>query len=223
MNSMCGRYTFLFTVQSLVEAFGIAPPGFDIVEGSDITPGQHVVIVRPERGRRVADVAFWGLIPHWVKDPNACSKPIQARAETVEEKPTFRGAFRRKRCLVPASGFYEWKAEGKAKQPFYIHPVAGAGFAFAGLMEDWQGPDGEVMVSTCLITTEANDLLAGIHPRMPVILPESAWDLWLDPAAQTRDVKPLLIPCPGDLMVVHPVGRTVRQVEMEGPALFPPA
>jgi len=174
MIAMCGRYTFTFDANSLAEAFGMVPPGFDIVKGYNIAPGQHIVIVRPEKGQRVADLAHWGLIPGWVKDPSAGHSPINARAETITEKPTFRTAFKKKRCIVPATGFYEWKAEGKAKQPFYIHPTDGDLFAFAGLMEDRKGADGQVIVSACIITTEPNTLMAEIHNRMPVILPRSS-------------------------------------------------
>lgn len=222
MGGMCGRYTFTFDAKTLAEAFGLVPPGFQIVKGYNIAPGQHVVIVRPERDARVADVAFWGLIPGWVKDPNLSPRPINARAETLEEKPTFRSAFRRKRCLVPASGFYEWKAQGKLKQPFYIHPAEGDLFAFAGLLEDWQGRDGEVMISTCIITTEPNDLMAGIHNRMPVILPKAAWGDWLDPAAQTRDLQRLLVPFPSELMRAHLVGTAVGNVRNDCPELILP-
>ena len=219
---MCGRYTFTFDAKSLADAFRMVPPGFDIVKGYNWAPGQYVVIVRPEKGQRVADVAFWGLIPSWVKDPNTSPKPINARAETLEEKPTFRTAFRRKRCIVPASGFYEWKADGKAKQPYYIHPTDGDLFAFAGLMEDWQGPNGEVMVSACIITTVPNDLMAKIHNRMPVILPRDAWDLWLDPAAQVREIQPLLVPCPAELMAAYPVSSAVGNTRNDGPELILP-
>ncbi len=222
MLSMCGRYTFTFSAKSLAEAFDMVPYGFDIQKGYNIAPGQYIVIVRPEKGQRVADVAFWGLIPGWVKDPNEFSKPINARAETLEDKPTFRTAFKRKRCIIPASGFYEWKHEGKTKQPFYIHPKDGGLFAFAGLMEDWQGPNGEVMVSACIITTEPNELMAGIHNRMPVILPSDSWGLWLDPAAQVREVQPLLIPCSTDLMAAHPVSSAVGNTRNNGPELVEP-
>jgi len=222
MGRMCGRYTFTFDARHLIDAFGMIPFGFDIVQGYNIAPGRYVVIVRPERGQRVADVAYWGLIPGWVKDPNTSPKPINARAETLEEKPTFRTAFKRKRCIIPASGFYEWKAVGKEKQPFYIHPADGDLFAFAGLMEDWQGPHGEVMVSTCIITTEPNALMAGIHNRMPVILPKAAWGLWLDPAAQRREVLPLLTPYPADLMRAHAVGKAVGNPQNDGPELILP-
>lgn len=222
IGDMCGRYTFTLDARSLAEAFGLVPPGFTLVKGYNIAPGQYIVIVRPERGQRLADVAFWGLIPGWAKDPNTFSKPINARAETLVEKPSFRTAFKRKRCLIPASGFYEWKGEGPQKQPFYIHPTHEACFAFAGLMEDWQGPHGEVMVSACIITTQPNELMAGIHARMPVILPRHAWDLWLDPAAQIRELQPLLVPCSADLMAAHPVGKAVGNPRNDGPELMLP-
>ena len=219
---MCGRYTFTFNAKSLEEAFELVPPGFRIVKGYNIAPGQHIVIVRPEGGRRVADVAHWGLIPGWVKDPNTCPKPINARAESLPDRPMFRKAFRNKRCLVPASGFYEWKTSGEAKQPFYIHPVQGDLFAFAGLMEDWQGPHGEVMVSACIITAGPNALMAGIHHRMPVILPRAAWGIWLDPSSQARVLLPWLVPCPADLMAAHPVGSAVGNPRNDGPELILP-
>jgi putative SOS response-associated peptidase YedK len=112
--------------------------------------------------------------------------------------------------------------EGKAKRPFYIHPKEGGPFAFAGLLEDWQGPHGEVMISTCIITTEPNDLIAGIHNRMPVILPKAAWALWLDSAAQVRKLQPLLVPCPAGGMEAHPVGPAVGDVRQDGPQLIEP-
>lgn len=219
---MCGRYTFIFDAASLAEAFGLVPPGFTIKSGHNLGPGQYIVIVRPERGQRVADVAHWGLIPGWVKDPNAFSKPINARAETVEDKPSFRTAFKRKRCLIPATGFYEWKAEGRAKQPFYIQARDGQPLAFAGLMEDWQGPHGEVMVSACILTTTPNELMAGIHDRMPVILPPATWDLWLDPAAQPRELRGLLAPCPAERLTAHPVGSAVGNIRNDSPELILP-
>ena len=219
---MCGRYTFTFEAESLAEAFGMVPYGFHIQKGYNIAPGQYIVIVRPEKDRLVPDVAHWGLIPGWVKDPNVFSKPINARGETLMEKPTFRSAFNRKRCIVTGSGFYEWKAEGKTKQPFYIHPTDGDLFAFAGLMEDWQGPNGEVMVSACIITTEPNELMAGIHNRMPVILPKASWGLWMDPSAQTREIQPLLVPYPAELMAAHPVGAAVGNTQNDGPELILP-
>ena len=222
MGPMCGRYTFTFTAASLAEAFGMVPPGFQIRSGHNLAPGQYIVIVRPERDRLGADLAHWGLVPRWVKDPNAFAKPINARAETLLEKPSFRTAFLRKRCLIPASGFYEWKPEGRTKRPFYIHPTDGTLFAFAGLMEDWQGPDGEGMFSACIITTVPNGLMAGLHDRMPAILPREAWGLWLDPAAQARDLQPLLAPFPAERRAAHPVGLAVGNPRNDGPELILP-
>lgn len=220
MLAMCGRYTFTFDANTLAEAFGMVPPGFTIVNGYNIAPGQHIVIVRPENGQRVGDLAHWGLIPGWVKDPNEFSKPINARAETLTEKPTFRTAFKRKRVIIPASGFYEWKVVGKAKQPFYIYPTDGNLFAFAGLMEDREGPDGAVLVSACIVTTEPNQLMAGIHNRMPVILPKESWGLWLDPVSEIGEVHSLLVPYSNVLMAAHPVGTAVGNVRNQGSELI---
>ncbi|MBP1772209.1 MAG: response-associated peptidase [Holophagaceae bacterium] len=219
---MCERYTFTFDARTLVEAFRLLPPAFAFGTSHNVAPGQPILIVRPEGRARVADVAYWGLIPGWVKDPNISPKPIQARAETLEEKPTFRGAFKRKRILIPASGFYAWESAGRARRPHYIQPREGTAFAFAGLMEDWQGPHGEVMISACVITTSANDLMAGIQDRMPVILPPEAWDLWLDPAAQTRELGSLLAPCPSGWMTAHPVGPEVSDTRQDHPGLILP-
>jgi putative SOS response-associated peptidase YedK len=217
---MCGRYTFTFDALTLAEAFGMDPPGFNIVKGYNVAPGQNIVIVRPEKDQRVAQLAHWGLKPAWAKDLVTFSMAINARAENLEEKRTFRSAFQKKRCIVPASGFYEWKTEGKEKLPFYIHPTEGVVFAFAGLSEKGRGPVGPSMVSACIITTESNELMAGIHTRMPVILPRGTWDFWLDPAVQTKDVKPLLVPYPAELMAAHPVGKAVGNQRNDGPELI---
>jgi putative SOS response-associated peptidase YedK len=222
---MCGRYTFTLSAASLTEAFGLVPPGFAIRDGYNIGPGQYIVIVRPEGGHRVADVAYWGLIPSWVEDPKTFSKPFNARAETLTERPTFRAAFRRKRVIIPVSGFYEWHEQEGGDQPFYIHPVEGEFFALAGLMEDRPSPNGELMISACIITTTPNKLLAKIHnkkPRMPAILPRASWDLWLDPASQTREIQPLLVPYPDVLMAAHPVSRAVGDVRNKSPDLILP-
>lgn len=219
---MCGRYTLLGTTRHLVETFDLVPPAFELEPRTNIAPGQPVLVVRPEGSARVADVAHWGLVPSWVKDPNAFSRPINARSETVAEKPSFRGAFHRKRCLIPASGFYEWRAEGTQKQPYYIHPTGHPLMAFAGLMEDWQGPGGEVMISACILTTTPNAIMAPIHDRMPVILPPAAWTLWLDPGAQGRELQGLLRPCPDHALTAHPVGPAVGNPRNQGLDLMVP-
>ncbi len=216
---MCGRYTFTFNAKTLGEAFGMVPPGFRVERSYNVAPGQWVIVVRPDKDQLVADVARWGLVPSWTKDPSTGPKPINARAETAAEKPTFRGAFRRKRCIIPASGFYEWKTEGKRKQPFYIHPTDGDLFAFAGLLEDWQGPGGDLIISTCILTTTPNELMAMIHDRMPVILPKATWAAWLDPLAQPAELQKLLVPLSSDLMDAYPVGASVGDVRNNGPDL----
>lgn len=219
---MCGRYTFNFNAKTLGEAFGMVPPGFRVERSYNVAPGQWVIVVRPDKDQLVADVAQWGLVPSWSKDPSAGPKPINARAETVAEKPTFRGAFKRKRCLIPASGFYEWRTEGKHKQPFYIHPTDGDLFAFAGLLEDWQGPGGDLIISTCILTTTPNELMAMIHDRMPVILPKVTWAVWLDPLAQPRELQKVMVPLPSDLMDAYPVGVAVGDVRNNRPELLDP-
>jgi len=220
---MCGRYTFTFNAKTLGEAFGMVPPGFRVERSYNTAPGQWVIVVRPDKSELLADVAQWGLVPTWSKGPGSGPQPINARSETIAEKPLFRGAFRRKRCIVPASGFFEWRVEGKAKQPFYIHPAEGDLFAFAGLLEDWQGPNGELLNTTCIITTAPNELMVRIHDRMPVILPRDAWALWLDPLAQPAELQGLLRPYPSERMAAYPVSLAVGNVANNGPELLEPA
>ena len=153
----------------------------------------------------------WGLIPAWVKDPAKARQPINAKSETVDKLPTFRVAFRKRRCLIPADGFYEWKQEGGRKQPVYICMKDREPFAFAGLWEHWEDHDGQVIESCTLLTTEPNELLAQVHNRMPVILDQRDYDLWLDPDVQevTR-LKPLLHPYPSDPMTYYSVNLRVN-------------
>jgi len=153
----------------------------------------------------------WGLIPRWVKDPTRGSQPINAKAETAAEKPMFRDAFRRRRCLIPADGFYEWKQEGGRKQPVYICTKDRQPFAFAGLWEHWEEQEGQFIESCTILTTEPNDLLAQVHSRMPVILDQNDYDLWLDPDVQeVSRLKPLLRPYPPEQMTFYPVNLRVN-------------
>lgn len=216
---MCGRYTLTVSAKTLAEAFHLAPIGFRVERHWNIAPGQYVIVIRPETDQRIADRARWGLVPSWSKDPTTGPRPINARAETVAEKPTFREAFRHKRCLIPASGFYEWKKDGSQKQPFYIHPVGEEFFAFAGLMENWQGPEGELQ-TTCILTTTPNSLMAKIHDRMPVILPKAAWEAWLDPSTASIVLKALLVPYPPEQIAAHPVSASVGNPVNDGPELI---
>ena len=167
---------------------GIRPArGAGAVPRYNVAPTQTVAAVRFDaQGGRRHDMLSWGLVPSWSKDTSAASKMINARAETVAEKPVYRAAFKRGRCLIVADGFYEWKRVGTKKQPYLIGLKDRSPFAFAGLSEHWQ-KSGQIVDSCAIITTGPNELMQGIHDRMPVILPPSAYDLWLDPEFQSRD------------------------------------
>ena len=218
---MCGRFTLVASSQELAD--GTLCPrlaGFREERRYNIAPGQWVIVVRPEKDERVPALAQWGLVPSWARDPLAGPRPINARAEGIEAKPTFRGAFRHGRCLIPASGFYEWRGQGRAKQPFYIRPRGGEGiFVFAGLYSVWAGPEGEL--ATCaILTTAPNALMADLHDRMPVILPPEAQAAWLDPG--NRRAQDLLLPCPAAIMEAYPVGPAVGNPRHDGPGLIQP-
>ncbi len=190
----------------------------------NVAPTQPVGIVRYANniGRPEWTFALWGLIPSWSKDPGIGARLINARAETAPEKPSFRAAFKRRRCLIPADGFYEWKREGRARQPFHF-TVADGLFAFAGLWETWTGPDGGEIDSCTILTTEANDLVATVHDRMPVILATEDYAEWL---ATGQDATPreltslrhLLRPFPAAQMAARPVGKYVNSPHNEGEA-----
>jgi putative SOS response-associated peptidase YedK len=180
---MCGRFTLVADPNDLREAF----PWVNIPDGINprynVAPSQPVAVI-PNDGKNRLDFFTWGLIPSWAKDPAIGNRMINARAETLIEKPSFRTAFRRRRCLIPADGFFEWKVEPgrKTKTPMYIRLKSGKPFALAGLWERWDSPDGSTIFSCTIITTQPNELMQVIHNRMPVILPPQAYSLWLDPA-----------------------------------------
>jgi putative SOS response-associated peptidase YedK len=216
---MCGRFTLYATSRALADGtFCELLAGFREERRYNIAPGQWVIVVRPEKGARVPDLAQWGLVPPWAKEPAAGPRPINTRAEGLVDKPMFRSAFRHGRCLIPASGFYEWKVSGKQKHPFYIRPRGGEGlFLFAGLMSTWAGPEGEL--TTCaIITTPSNELMAGLHDRMPVIVPVADQAAWLDP--ENRRAQDLLRPCPAEGMEAFPVGPEVGNPKHDGPRLI---
>lgn len=160
----------------------------------------------------------WGLVPSWAKDPTVATRLINARSETLAEKPAFRSAYKRRRCIIPASGFYEWKTEGKDKQPYYIHP-AGPGsepFGLAGLWERWASPEGEPLDTFTIITTEANSAMAEIHERMPAILAPEDFGLWLSREVKLDLARELLVSCPNELLEMLPVGKAVGNVRNGG-------
>jgi putative SOS response-associated peptidase YedK len=177
----------------------------------NVAPTQEVPAVVASNGGRRLEVLRWGLIPSWADDPEIGSRMINARSETVAEKPSFRRAFKERRCLIPANGFYEWRKENGGKQPYYFRMKDGRPFAFAGLWESWDRHGGGEIQSCTILTTDANDLVSEIHHRMPVILPQEDYELWLDSTLREPDqLLPLLAPYPTNDMEAYPVSRRVN-------------
>jgi putative SOS response-associated peptidase YedK len=221
---MCGRFTLTVPGEALAEHFQLTEaPG--VVARYNIAPTQPVAAVRdPANGKgRELTYLHWGLIPPWAGDPKIGSRLINARAETVAEKPAFRAAFKYRRCLVPASGFYEWQKLNGKKQPVFIRLRDDELFAFAGLWEVWRGPDGEEIESCTLLTTAANDLIRPVHDRMPVILRPEDYDLWLDrEIQQPARLQSLLRPFDPAAMTFFPVSPRVNSPGNEGPECIAP-
>jgi putative SOS response-associated peptidase YedK len=215
---MCGRFTLEKSIGELATLFQL-PEAPDLTGRYNIAPTQPIAVIRAAEsgeGRELA-IVRWGLIPAWAKEPGALPLLINARAETAAVKPAFRAALRRRRCLVPADGFYEWQRQGNQKQPFHMRRRDGQPFALAGLWERWEGPDG-CIDSCALLTTTANDLMSPIHDRMPVILDPHQFDLWLDPALQDAELlQDLLRPYPSEVMMAYPVPSLVNNARNENP------
>jgi putative SOS response-associated peptidase YedK len=211
---MCGRFTLRSSPRAVAEAFGLSDiPDFE--PRYNIAPTQPVAAIRLQEGHRQLSFLHWGLIPSWALDPSIGNRMINARAEGLADKPSFRSAFKKGRCLVVADGFYEWQKAGKAKQPFYITLKDERPFAFAGLAEHWHR-GGQVIDSCTIVTTEPNELMADIHDRMPVILSPDDYDLWLDPEFQGKDkLLSMLRPCAADGMTAYPVNTVVNSPKNE--------
>lgn len=223
---MCGRYHSTLPREAMRTIFkvdGLIP---DLPARYNIAPTQPIPIIRRAvDGDRELAIVRWGLVPYWSPGPKEQKGDmINARAETVSTKPAFRDAFRRRRCIIPATGFYEWRPEGKGKQPYAINRRDGQPMAFAGLWERWKSQEtNEVMESTTIIVTDANEALAPIHDRMPVILlDEAEIENWLDPATPPDALKDLLRPCPADVLVTYPVSRRVSSPANDDPQLIDP-
>ena len=222
---MCGRFTLTVDPADLRDAF----PEFAFPTQSaarfNIAPTQPILVL-PNDGTNKADFFVWGLIPSWAKDPSIGSRLINARAETLAEKPSFRSAYKYHRCLIFADGFFEWQARpgSQSKVPHLIRLKSGKPFAFAGLWEDWHSPDGSEVKSATIITTTPNSLMASIHDRMPVILPPTAYALWLDPSPHFPvDLKGLLLPYPAEEMQAFPVSTLVNSPANDRPEVVVPA
>jgi putative SOS response-associated peptidase YedK len=188
----------------------------------NIAPTQPVPIVRIVEGKREFALVRWGLIPSWVKDPRGFSLLFNARGESAAEKPAFRNAMKRRRCLFPADGFYEWKQDGKNKQPYFVRRKGGGPMAFAGLWESWMGPNGEEVETAAIVTTVASREIAHIHDRMPVIVAPEAFDLWLDPNADPEMAAILIQPAPDGLLESYPVSGAVNRTANDVPDLLEP-
>jgi putative SOS response-associated peptidase YedK len=218
---MCGRFTLRTPSTQLAQQFRL-PSVPDLPPRYNIAPTQPVAAVRAPGGQRELVMLHWGLIPSWADSPRVGNRSINARAETADRRPMFRSAFRQRRCLVLADGFYEWKPTGKQKQPYYIHAADGRPFAFAGLWERWRGAE-EPIESCTILTTDANRRLASLHDRMPVILAPDDYDLWLDSAVQEAErLKPLLAPYPDDELQMHAVSTDVNRPKNDSPECIEP-
>jgi putative SOS response-associated peptidase YedK len=219
---MCGRYTLTATPEEIRRLFRYQdqpnfPPRWNIA------PTQPIAIVANEHGERHFKLVRWGLIPSWAKDPKDLPLLLNARAETLADKPAFRGAFRHRRCLVPASGFYEWKRTGPVKQPYFMRPTHGGAIAFAGLWESWMGADGSEIDTAALVTMPANATLSAIHDRMPAIILPEDFDSWLNTATGDKaDAMKPLRPVPESFFECVPVSDRVNRVVNDDARLVEP-
>lgn len=226
-DAMCARFTLKTGAAELIDAFELAESPDELEPRYNVAPSQRVAVVPNLPGPRSVKLARWGLIPSWARDPKIAQKLVNARSETVAEKPSFRDALRFRRCLVLADGFYEWRKHGGGKMPMYIRLRGGEPFAMAGLWETWRDPKAPVqdaLVHTCtLLTTTPNALMAPIHNRMPVILPREAWTTWLQPRDPGAELLlPLLQPYPAEAMRAVEVSPWVNSVRNDAPRCVEP-
>lgn len=220
---MCGRYVISSPIDVLKRRFLFGGMDAPFSPRFNVSPRQLAPVVLSEEARRIARPMEWGLLPSWVKELSKAIRPINARAETVAEKPSYRAALRSRRVLVPADGFYEWRpaAGGRGKEPVFFRLAGGEPFAFAGLRESWAGADGPPLETFTILTTEANPLVGRVHARMPVILPPAAEEAWLDPGRkEPADLLGLLAPFPEQGMEAFLVSTRVNSPSNEGPGLL---
>lgn len=225
---MCGRFTLYASPDEVATLFDL-PEEPVLAPRYNVAPTQPVGLVRidPKTDEREWALTLWGLIPSWSKDPSIGARMINARSETVAEKPSFRAAFKRRRCLVPVSGFYEWQKQGKSKQPYYISARNGELLAIAGLWEYWEGADGSALESCTLLTTDANEMMSELHNRMPVFVAPEDFAQWLgngkeDDRFALDELQHLLRPAPEDLLTAMPVSTYVNNARNEGESCIAP-
>lgn len=224
---MCGRFALISPGADIMAALGATTTPLDLAQIGpryNIAPTQPVLAVRQTAvaGPRELTFLHWGLIPSWSKDAGMGARLINARSETVADKPSFRAAFRRRRCLIPADGFYEWQRTDQGKQPIYIHAGDGRPLALAGLWEHWQGADGSEIETCAILTTIPNALMQPIHNRMPVILEPADYDQWLNPGPQPEHDLHLLRPYPAEKLAAYPVSDWVNNPRHDDPQCVVP-
>jgi putative SOS response-associated peptidase YedK len=219
---MCGRFTLTENPQVLRDVFDLSTPPQGMEPRYNIAPTQPVAVISNDDPRNLTYFR-WGLVPSWSKDLSMGSKLINARSETAHEKPAFRAAFRRRRCIIPASGFFEWKQADGKKIPHYIHPLEDQIFGFAGLWEIWHSPDGDELRTCTILTTSANEFMSSLHDRMPVILPRELFEEWLQPGEQPLEVLiPMMKPYRPDAMTAYPVSTMVNRPGNDVPDVIQP-
>jgi putative SOS response-associated peptidase YedK len=218
---VCGRFAFFSPKEAVLAVFGVELP-FEPEPRYNIAPTQYVVALRAGRSGPEGVRLRWGLVPFWARDAAIGNRLINARVESLDDRPAFREAYRRRRCLVLASGFYEWRRAGSVRIPHYIAPPDGRPIAFAGLWERWAGA-AEPLETCTIVTTQATPALRDLHDRMPLILAPEAARTWLDPGQPAEVLATLLREAPGVELAFHPVSRAVNSPANEGPALVEPA
>ena len=219
---MCGRFVMKSSQMELADFFQLAA-SVDVPARYNIAPTDAVLAVADTGEGRHWRVFRWGLIPSWARDIAMGARMINARSETVFDKPAFRAAIRRRRCIVPADGFYEWDGKKGERQPYYIAMADGKPFGMAAIWEIWESGEGDYIESCALLTTSANSLIESFHPRMPVILDPGNWELWLDPTGGERAaLEKLFVSYPADKMAVYPVGHDVDNPRNDGEQLIIP-
>lgn len=221
---MCGRFALLVPGATVAEFFNLDTAPDPLPARYNIAPTQPVLAVRLSAAGQQREFALfrWGLVPSWAKDVKMGARMINARSESVAEKPAFRAAFKRRRCLIPASGFFEWQVVNGRKQPMFIHPQDDPLFAFAGLWEYWAGADGSELETCTILTTTPNELMGPIHNRMPVIVEQEDFSMWLDPGLRPEDGLHLLRPYPAEKMAAYPVSTMVNSPANDIPACIEP-
>ncbi|GAB5490288.1 MAG: SOS response-associated peptidase [Phototrophicaceae bacterium] len=215
---MCGRFVLNATPEAVQQEFNLSAVPM-LADRFNIAPSQPVSVITNDAPNELS-IVQWGLIPSWAKDPKMSYKMINARSETVHEKPSYRAPFKYRRCLIPTTGFYEWIKTEEGKQPYFIHRKDTDLFAFAGLWEVWRNPEGDEVWTCTILTTDANDKISHLHHRMPVILDGDARSAWLDKASDADELKSIMRPFDGEKMDYYPVSKAVNNVRNDNPMLL---